>query len=134
MAETTTHAPVLTGLRTAPQSSDAEWRDYVALLKPRVMSLVVFTGLVGLLVAPGGMHPVIGTLAVLCIAVGAGASGAINMWFDWDIDAVMARTCKRPIPVCLISIMTGRQSALTGVKAPGIYTRSFWEVSTAVDT
>jgi len=72
--------------------------DYVALMKPRVMSLVVFTALVGLLVAPGSMHPVIGFTALLCIAVGAGASGALNMWYDADIDAVMTRTARRPIP------------------------------------
>ena len=72
--------------------------DYIALLKPRVMSLVVFTGLVGMVLAPGGLHPVIALAAVLCIAVGAGASGAINMWFDADIDAAMDRTRQRPIP------------------------------------
>jgi heme o synthase len=67
-------------------------------LKPRVMSLVVFTGFAGLAVAPGHIHPLIGAVAVLCIAVGAGASGAINMWYDRDIDAIMNRTCGRPIP------------------------------------
>lgn len=72
--------------------------DYFALLKPRVMSLVVFTGLVGLAVAPGTIHPVLAFTALLCIAVGAGASGAINMWYDADIDAVMERTKERPIP------------------------------------
>ena len=72
--------------------------DYFALLKPRVMSLVIFTGLVGLMVAPGTIHPVIGLTALLCIAIGAGASGALNMWYDADIDAVMIRTCDRPIP------------------------------------
>ncbi|MEN3974222.1 heme o synthase [Emcibacter sp. SYSU 3D8] len=72
--------------------------DYLALLKPRVMSLVVFTGLVGLVAAPGGIHPVLGLLAILCIAVGAGASGALNMWYDADIDARMTRTMGRPIP------------------------------------
>ncbi|MDF2365767.1 MAG: heme o synthase [Sneathiella sp.] len=72
--------------------------DYFALLKPRVMSLVVFTGLVGLAVAPGNIHPVLAFTALLCIAVGAGASGAINMWYDADIDAVMERTKERPIP------------------------------------
>jgi len=72
--------------------------DYFALLKPRVMSLVVFTGFVGLLVAPGGVHPVIGFVAILCIAIGAGASGALNMWYDADIDRVMSRTMNRPIP------------------------------------
>src|SRR6202047_3071107 len=72
--------------------------DYIALLKPRVMSLVVFTALVGLLVAPGHVHPVIGFTALLCIAIGAGAAGALNMWYDADIDAVMVRTAQRPIP------------------------------------
>ncbi|MCW2236482.1 heme o synthase [Azospirillum canadense] len=72
--------------------------DYIELLKPRVMSLVVFTGLAGIVVAPGHMHPVLAAVAVLCIAVGAGASGAINMWYDRDIDAIMSRTMKRPIP------------------------------------
>jgi protoheme IX farnesyltransferase len=67
-------------------------------MKPRVMSLVVFTALVGLLVAPGHVHPVIGFAALLCIAVGAGAAGALNMWYDADIDAVMSRTAGRPIP------------------------------------
>lgn len=73
-------------------------RDFIALLKPRVMSLVVFTALVGLLRAPGELHPVLGFTALLCIAVGAGAAGALNMWWDADIDAVMARTAGRPIP------------------------------------
>ena len=78
--------------------SEASVGDYVALMKPRVMSLVVFTALVGLMVAPGHVHPVIGFAALLCIAVGAGAAGALNMWYDADIDAVMARTANRPIP------------------------------------
>ena len=72
--------------------------DYVQILKPRVMSLVVFTGFVGLAVAPGHLHPVLAAIAVLCIAIGAGASGAINMWYDRDIDAVMRRTAQRPLP------------------------------------
>lgn len=72
--------------------------DYLALLKPRVMSLVVFTGFVGLYLAPTGLHPVLGAVAVLCIAVAAGAAGAINMWYERDIDAVMERTRRRPIP------------------------------------
>src|SRR5215475_2571420 len=66
--------------------------DYIALLKPRVMSLVVFTALVGLVLAPGHVHPVIAATALLCIAVGAGAAGALNMWYDADIDGCMART------------------------------------------
>jgi protoheme IX farnesyltransferase len=77
---------------------EAGFSDYLRLLKPRVMSLVVFTALVGLVVAPGGMHPFLGFVAVLCIAVGAGASGALNMWWDADIDARMLRTQGRPIP------------------------------------
>jgi protoheme IX farnesyltransferase len=72
--------------------------DYIAILKPRVMSLVVFTGVVGLALAPGHLHPVLAMVAVLCIAVGAGAAGAINMWYDRDIDAVMRRTASRPLP------------------------------------
>ncbi len=72
--------------------------DYVALFKPRVMTLVVFTGLTGMVVAPGSIHPVLAFVAILCISVGAGASGAINMWFDSDIDATMERTSGRPIP------------------------------------
>ncbi len=72
--------------------------DYVALLKPRVMSLVVFTALVGMMAAPGSLHPVLGFIALTMIAVGAGASGALNMWYDADIDARMARTAARPIP------------------------------------
>ena len=72
--------------------------DYAALLKPRVMSLVVFTGFVGVHLAPGHLHPVLAAVAVLCIAVGAGASGAINMWYDRDIDALMSRTANRPLP------------------------------------
>ncbi len=72
--------------------------DYVALMKPRVMSLVIFTAFVGMLIAPGHLHPVIGFTALLCISVGAGAAGALNMWYDADIDAAMTRTSARPIP------------------------------------
>src|SRR5690349_6515167 len=72
--------------------------DYFALLKPRVMSLVVFTGWAGLYLAPGHLHPLLACVAVLCIAVAAGASGAINMWYDRDIDALMERTKDRPLP------------------------------------
>jgi protoheme IX farnesyltransferase len=77
---------------------EAQPGDYLALLKPRVMSLVVFTGLVGMVLAPGSLHPTLAITALLCIAIGAGASGAINMWYDADIDAVMSRTRGRPIP------------------------------------
>jgi heme o synthase len=80
------------------EPSVAEVGDYIALMKPRVMSLVVFTALVGLVVAPGHVHPVIALTALLCIAVGAGAAGALNMWYDADIDARMERTANRPIP------------------------------------
>jgi protoheme IX farnesyltransferase len=79
-------------------SRDAEFGDYVELLKPRVMWLVIFTAMVGLVCAPVSVHPVIGLAAILCVAVGAGASGALNMWWDADIDAVMTRTAGRPIP------------------------------------
>jgi protoheme IX farnesyltransferase len=72
--------------------------DYIELMKPRVMSLVVFTALVGLVIAPGHIHPVIGFAALLCITVGAGAAGALNMWYDADLDGRMARTAGRPIP------------------------------------
>jgi protoheme IX farnesyltransferase len=76
----------------------AQVGDYLAILKPRVMSLVVFTGIVGLAVAPTHPHPVLAAVAILCIAVGAGAAGAINMWYDRDIDALMRRTAARPLP------------------------------------
>ncbi len=80
-------------------SSDlSEVRDWFALLKPRVMLLVVFTGVVGMAAAPGHLNPVLGTVAILCIAVAAGAAGAINMWYDRDVDALMRRTLRRPIP------------------------------------
>ncbi|MEE9388562.1 MAG: heme o synthase [Paracoccaceae bacterium] len=78
--------------------NEAQFGDYFALLKPRVMSLVVFTALVGLVVAPGGVNPVVGFASILFIAIGAGASGALNMWYDADIDAVMQRTANRPVP------------------------------------
>jgi protoheme IX farnesyltransferase len=86
------------GMEGAPRLSEASARDYFELLKPRVMSLVVFTAFAGLVLAPGHINPFIGFTAILCIAIGAGASGALNMWYDADIDAVMSRTAKRPIP------------------------------------
>ena len=79
-------------------ASESELRDWIALLKPRVLSLVVFTGLIGMVVAPGHLNPVLALAAILSITVAAGAAGAINMWFDRDIDAVMHRTRNRPIP------------------------------------
>jgi protoheme IX farnesyltransferase len=83
--------------------------DFLQLLKPRVMSLVVFTALAGMLIAPQGLHPVLAAISLLAIAVGAGASGALNMWYDADIDAVMARTARRPVPAGRVS----RDEALT---------------------
>ena len=83
--------------------------DYFSLLKPRVMSLVIFTALAGMLIAPGALHPVLAISSILAIAVGAGASGALNMWYDADIDAVMSRTQARPIP----SGRIGPDAALT---------------------
>jgi protoheme IX farnesyltransferase len=76
----------------------ADWRDFLSLTKPRVMSLVIFTGLCGLLAAPGHIHPVLGFTAVLCIALGAGGAAALNMWWEADLDAGMKRTANRPIP------------------------------------
>jgi protoheme IX farnesyltransferase len=94
-AELTQRVPA-TGAPVQPSLAGVE--DFIALMKPRVMSLVVFTALVGMVVAPGHLHPVLGLASLLCIAIGAGASGALNMWYDADIDAVMSRTRSRPIP------------------------------------
>lgn len=76
----------------------ADWRDFLALTKPRVMSLVVFTALCGMLAAPGSLHPVLGFTAILCVALGAGAAGALNQWLEADTDALMRRTAARPLP------------------------------------
>src|SRR5215213_9226548 len=86
----------------------ADWRDFVALTKPRVMSLVVFSGLCGLLAAPAMPPFVLGFTAILCIALGAGAAGALNQWYEADLDAKMKRTAKRPLPAGRMS----RQTAL----------------------
>ena len=86
-------------LAAREEPSLASAGDYFALMKPRVMSLVVFTALTGIAVAPGHVHPVIGFTALLCIAVGAGAAGVLNMWYDADIDAQMTRTARRPLPL-----------------------------------
>ncbi len=88
--------PLAADAATGP--SRAEVRDFVTLLKPRVMSLVVFTALVGMVLAPADVHPVLAAISLLCIAIGAGASGALNMWWDADIDAKMTRTRGRPVP------------------------------------
>jgi heme o synthase len=93
---------------TNPVVLPADWRDFVALTKPRVMSLVVFTGLCGLLVAPVQLPPVLGFTAILCIALAAGACGALNQWYEADIDAKMRRTAQRPLPAGRMD----RQSAL----------------------
>ena len=92
----------------SPITLPADWRDFLALTKPRVMTLVVFTGLCGLLAAPVTIHPVLGFTAILCIALGAGAAVALNQWYESDIDAVMKRTAKRPLPAGRME----RQSAL----------------------
>jgi protoheme IX farnesyltransferase len=91
-----------------PQILPADWRDLLALTKPRVMSLVVFTGLCGLLVAPAPIQPVLAFTAILCIALGAGAAAALNMWYEADLDALMKRTRSRPIPAGRLD----RQTAL----------------------
>ena len=85
-------------IELSPRISEADVADYIALLKPRVMSLVIFTALVGLAIAPVHVHPVLAFTSILCIAVGAGAAGALNMWYESDIDALMSRTANRPIP------------------------------------
>jgi len=85
-------------MTTATPTLPADWRDFYALTKPRVMSLVIFTGLCGMLAAPVGIHPVLGFTAILCIAMGAGGAAALNQWWEADIDAGMKRTAARPIP------------------------------------
>ena len=93
---------------TNPAALPADWRDFLALTKPRVMSLVVFSGLCGLLVAPVQLPAVLGFTAILCIALGAGACGALNQWYEVEVDAKMRRTAKRPLPAGRMD----RQSAL----------------------
>ena len=102
-----TTIPVTTS-EDGAQPLPADWRDLLALTKPRVMSLVVFTGLCGLIAAPGAINPVLGFTAVLCIALGAGAAGALNQWYEADIDALMRRTANRPLPAGRMT----RQTAL----------------------
>lgn len=108
---------------TAERPQDAGFGDYVQLLKPRVMSLVVFTALVGLLVAPAGLHPVEAFAAILFIALGAGASGALNMWWDADIDAVMKRTARRPVPAGKVA---GGEALGLGLGLSGISIVMLW--------
>jgi protoheme IX farnesyltransferase len=105
------------------QTSEAGFGDFVQLLKPRVMSLVVFTALVGLLVAPVSLHPVESFAAILFIALGAGASGALNMWWDADIDAVMKRTKNRPIPAGRVA---GGEALGFGMAMSGISVVMMW--------
>src|SRR5690606_20641181 len=88
----------MTATAAQTQVLPADWRDFFALTKPRVMRLVVFTGLCGLLAAPGHIHPVLGFTAILCIALGAGGAGVLNMWWEADLDARMKRTANRPLP------------------------------------
>lgn len=93
----------MSDVTTTEIAGASEVRDWITLLKPRVLTLVVYTGIIGLLVAPGPMHPVLAVTAILCITIAAGAAGAMNMWYDRDIDAIMRRTVKRPIPTGRIS-------------------------------
>ena len=102
----------MTDLSATPDLNDAEFGDYFALLKPRVMSLVVFTAAAGLFVAPVGVHPLIAFASILFIAIGAGASGALNMWWDADIDQVMKRTSNRPIPSGRVGANEAKQLGL----------------------
>ncbi|GAB7553509.1 heme o synthase [Novosphingobium sp. 11B] len=95
----------------AANAVPADWRDLIALTKPRVMSLVIFTGLCGLLAAPESIHPVLGFTAILCIAMGAGGAAALNQWWEADIDAGMKRTAKRPLPQGRLDRTTARDFA-----------------------
>jgi protoheme IX farnesyltransferase len=108
---------------------DASFGDYVALLKPRVMSLVVFTALVGLLVAPGSLHWVEALAAIIFIALGGGASGALNMWWDADIDRVMKRTATRPIPAGRV---TGDEAFALGIALSGLSVIMLWLATNAL--
>jgi protoheme IX farnesyltransferase len=110
-------------------TGDASLGDYFALLKPRVMSLVIFTAFVGLCVAPVPVHPYIGFVAILCIAVGAGASGALNMWWDADIDGKMRRTAKRPIPSGRV---TAEEALGLGLTLSGFSVMLLWLATNAL--
>jgi len=89
---------MMTATILASPALPAEWRDFLALTKPRVMILVVYTAICAMVVAPGTIDPVIGFTAILCVTLGAGAAGALNQWYEADIDALMKRTIKRPLP------------------------------------
>ena len=93
-------------------------RDFFQLMKPRVMSLVIFTAIIGLLVAPGSLPLYNSVMAIFCIAVGAGASGALNMWYDADIDAQMTRTKKRPLPRGIMPPSTALTLSLIHISEP----------------
>ncbi|MGI3212116.1 heme o synthase [Roseovarius tibetensis] len=108
---------------------DAGFRDFFALLKPRVMTLVVFTAFVGLLSAPVAVHPVVGLAAILFIAVGGGAAGALNMWWESDIDALMKRTAKRPIPAGRV---TRDEAFAFGIALAGISVVMLWLATNAL--
>jgi protoheme IX farnesyltransferase len=118
-----TAATVVPGSAVARPEPRFHLRDYAILLKPRVMSLVVFTALVGMLLAPGQLDPLVGLTAIACIALGAGASGAINMWYDRDIDSVMQRTMNRPLPAGRLqpraALLLGTTLATVSVAAMG---------------
>ena len=108
MTDASIIAPELGNSTSASMTTEASLTDFLELLKPRVMRLVVFTGFVGLIAAPGSVHPFVGFVVILCIAIGGGAAGALNMWWDADIDAVMKRTSKRPIPAGKVSSQEAR--------------------------
>ena len=110
-------------------TGEAQFGDYIALLKPRVMSLVVFTALVGLLVAPGALHPIEALAAIIFIALGAGASGALNMWWDADIDRIMKRTSRRPIPAGKIA---PSEAMALGFALSGISVIMLWLATNAL--
>lgn len=101
----------------ATANPGADWRDFFALTKPRVMTLVIFTGLCGLLAAPGTLDPVLGFTAILCIAVGAGGAAALNQWWEADLDGAMKRTARRPVPAGRVSAVSARDFgfALSGM-------------------
>ncbi len=118
-----------TGWITEAREGDAQFGDYFELLKPRVMRLVIFTAFVGLVCAPTPVHPVLGLAAIVCIAVGAGASGALNMWSDWEIDAAMGRTKGRPIPSGRVT----REEALgIGITLSGFSVVMLWLFTNAL--